>query len=571
MSTFFKQNLRKKNWNREIDPDEVLIDATNLPRFDQSQFEGRLEKPLPKWTVIGCGIVCALILASFTVKISILQISEGESYAERSAKNSLRQTLIIPERGIIYDRNNELLASNTYDKDAEFPRRVYADAAGLAHVLGYIRYPARDSNGFYYQDHYEGLAGVEKIYDPVLAGKKGTKIIETDAFGKVSSESVVEPPANGTSLILSIDKRVQQKLYELIKTTATDVGFDGGGGILIDARTGEILALSSFPEYDSNIMSDKTNTAAIRAFSKNKQKPFLNRVTDGLYTPGSIVKPFIALGALKEGVIDPKTKILSTGSISIQNPFDTSKKSVFKDWRPQGLVDMRAALAVSSDVYFYEIGGGFENQPGLGIEHIGTYMRMFGFGEIPDDHLLLTRRGSIPSPAWKAENFPGDPWRVGDTYNTAIGQYGFQVTALQAVRATAAIANGGTLLDPTLLKTDSPRGQSEKKLPFTQDEIAVVQEGMRQAVTDGTAKGLNIPQVEIAAKTGTAELGTAKKYVNSWVIGFLPYRKPRFAFAAIMEKGPYDNTIGGLYVMRKLFEWMAVNTPEYLKQIPITK
>jgi penicillin-binding protein 2 len=227
---------------------------------------------------------------------------------------------------------------------------------------------------------------------------------------------------------------------------------------------------------------------------------------------------------------------------------------------------MRDALAVSSDVYFYEIGGGFEDQKGLGIETIERYMRMFGFGELSKDNPLLDKAGSIPSPEWKKQNFKGDIWRIGDTYNTSIGQYGFQVTPMQVVRGVSSLVNGGRLLNPTLIKTTEVEAiRSQKVLPFTAEQLNVIKEGMQRAVLSGIAKGLNIPQVTIGAKTGTAELGSTKKLVNSWIVGFFPYDKPKYAFAIIMEKGPYENTIGALYVMRQLLEWMAINTPEYFE------
>src|SRR3989344_696503 len=563
----FKKNLRQKNWGREIDPDEIFIDASNLPQFDQSQFEGRLEKPISKHTVMGCGVIFLVIFMLFLGKVSMLQLAQGKAYALKSQQNSLRQTIIYPERGIIYDRNKVILASNIYTiAESEFSRRTYATISGMSHILGYVRYPAKDANGFYYQDRYEGVDGVEQVYNRQISGKSGLIIIETNALGKIESKSLIEMPRDGASLLLSIDSRIEKKLYELIKSLAENTGFNGGAAVLMDVNTGEIIVSVSYSEYDSNVMSDRNNVEAISEFIKNEQKPFLNRVTDGLYTPGSIIKPFIALAALKEGVIDPNKEILSTGSISVPNPFDPDKKSVFRDWKAHGYVDMRSALAVSSDVYFYEIGGGFQDQPGLGIENIEKYMRLFGFGEtLPDNH-LLDKEGSIPSPDWKKENFNGDQWRIGDTYNTSIGQYGFQATPMQIVRATASIANGGRLLNPTLLKTSELEAiKQEKILPFNDEQINVIKEGMRQAVISGTATGLNIPEVKIAAKTGTAELGSVKKFVNSWIIGFFPYEKPRFAFAAIMEKGPYENTIGALYVMRQLFEWMSLHTPEYLR------
>src|SRR3989338_2158210 len=321
----------------------------------------------------------------------------------------------------------------------------------------------------------------------------------------------------------------------------------------------------SFPEYDSQMLTDGSDATAIKKAFDNPQKPFLNRATNGLYTPGSIIKPFIALAALEEGVITPEKEIISTGSISVPNPFDPTKPTIFKDWKAHGAVDMRRALAVSSDVYFYEIGGGFEEQRGLGIGNIDKYARMFGFGSVPPGSDFFGEDGVIPTPEWKKANFDGDPWRLGNTYHTAIGQYGFQVTPLQVVRGIAAIANGGKLLEPRIVEEkDTP--PSYIVIPIKTASFEVVREGMHDAVTKGgTASGLLLPNVSVAGKTGTAELGTLKKFVNSWVVGFFPYENPRYAFTIIMEKGPRDNTIGASFVARQLFEWMSVNTPEYLK------
>ena len=222
---------------------------------------------------------------------------------------------------------------------------------------------------------------------------------------------------------------------------------------------------------------------------------------------------------------------------------------------------MRGALAVSSNVYFYSIGGGFKDQKGIGISNIEKYVRMFGFGAVTGMSISGEQEGVIPSPEWKAEVFEGDDWRLGDTYNTSIGQYGFQVTPIQAVRAVSALANGGRLITPTLKANEKAGGSS---LALSEDDIAVVTEGMRQAVTDGTAKGLYYTDFAVAAKTGTAELGTRKEKVNSWIVGFFPYDKPKYAFAILMEGGRSDNLIGGVSIMRKLFDFMKVNTKEYV-------
>ena len=193
-------------------------------------------------------------------------------------------------------------------------------------------------------------------------------------------------------------------------------------------------------------------------------------------------------------------------------------------------------------------------------------MRLFGFGRGTGIDIYDEETGIIPSPEWKKEVFD-DEWRVGDTYHTAIGQYGFQVTPIQAVRAIAAIANGGVLRTPHVLREeDSERLLAEKdtRIKIPDEYFQVIREGLRKSVLEGTASALYLPHVSVAAKTGTAEIGTLKKFVNSWVIGFFPYENPRYAFATVMEQGSPQNLIGAPYVMRQMLEWMAVNTPEYI-------
>jgi penicillin-binding protein 2 len=226
---------------------------------------------------------------------------------------------------------------------------------------------------------------------------------------------------------------------------------------------------------------------------------------------------------------------------------------------------MKRAIAVSSDVYFYEIGGGFENQKGLGIANIERYMKMFGFGLKEDGLFFEGPQGVVPSPAWKAKAFPGDPWRIGDTYFTSIGQYGWQSTPLQAIKATASIANGGKLPVPSVMAIAT--GTEMVSIPQIQIDnrlFEVAKEGMRDAVSGGgTSAGLNVAYVDVAAKTGTAELGSKKQFVNSLVVGFFPYDKPRYAFTVVMERGPVHNSFGGVFVMRGLLDWMSQNATEY--------
>ncbi|MDD5068541.1 MAG: penicillin-binding transpeptidase domain-containing protein [Candidatus Pacebacteria bacterium] len=551
---------------RDIDPDEIFLDSSNLPAFNTNQFEGRIEKPISTKTLSVVGLFFFLVFMVFIYKAWNLQIKNGLAYYDQSQNNRLSNTVIFAKRGLILDRNGKELAWNTSLSDTdEFLGRKYIEMPGFAHVLGYVKFPTKDDSGFYYKDVYEGHDGVEKYYNDALAGENGLRIVEVNAKGAIQSQSVVRPPKDGEDVTLSIDAGLQAELHSGISSLAHKVNFQGGAGVIMNVENGEILALTSFPEYSPQILSEGKDTKAIQKYLTDPSNAFLDRVVSGLYTPGSIMKPFVAIGALTEKIISPNKQILSTGSISLPNAYNPKEVSIFKDWKAHGLVDMKRALAVSSDVYFYEVGGGYQDQKGLGIANIDKYVRLFGFGSVAGQGFFGGKKGTIPTPEWKAENFAGDPWRIGDTYHTAIGQYGFQVTPLQAVRAVSGIANGGHLLFPTLIKGDTSNVSFTENVAIAEENFNIVREGMRDGVVTGIAGGLNIPAVKVAAKTGTAELGTKKQFVNSWVTGFFPYEHPKYAFAILMERGPSANTTGALYVMRQVLDWMTLNTPEYFK------
>ncbi len=558
---------------REIDPDEVMLDSSNLPRYDKHQFEGRLEQAISKnmlFSIVGAFLLIALI---FIIQAWDLQVVKGGEYRDRSQKNILRSTPIFAGRGVVTDRNGVLLAWNAPPEqngtstaigsgDEIVARRMYNRLSGLAHILGYVKYPSKDNNGFYYRNDFEGIDGVEQYYNSLLQGNNGSRLIEVDAHGKVISESTVRPPEQGSPIALSIDSRVQAALYDNIKDVATRVGFSGGAGVIMDVKTGEILALTSYPEYDPQIMSDGTDSSAIKSMLKDPDLPFLDRAIDGLYTPGSIVKPYVALGALNEGTIDPDTVIVTTGSVTVQNPYDPTKSTIFRDWKDLGALDMRHAIAMSSDAYFYTVGGGYKDQKGLGIANIDKYLSLFGFGESIPDSFVSGKAGLISTPAWKKKTF-NEAWFLGDTYHTAIGQYGTQVTPVQVARAVSAIANEGDLLIPTIVKGGGP--VVERKIGLPQSDFNVIHEGMRLGTQIGTSVALNVPYVKIAGKSGTAELGATRANVNSWITGFWPYENPHYAFAVMLEKGSTHNLIGAAATMRQVLDQMERETPEYFK------
>ena len=554
--------FRKKR-RTEVSFDEILLDASNLPSFNVNRLEGRIELPLPDRNFISIGIIFVLIALVFLGQAFNLQVIEGKTLAEKSVANKLEQTLIVAPRGTVYDRNGELVAWNEVDQSGEyaFPVRAYTDRRGVGQLIGYVSYPGKDSRGFYYRTEYVGRNGIEQSFDHTLAGENGEQLVEMNALGEQISENVVHAAVPGEEIRLSVDTELSEIMYDLIATTTAANGFRSGAAAMMDVETGELVAMTSFPSYDPEVLADGDDTALIKSYNDDTRFPYLNKVIGGVYTPGSIVKTIVAYGALKERIIDPNKIIVSNGSLIVPNTYDPAHPAVFNDWRAHGAMTMRDAIAYSSNVYFYTIGGGFGDQKGLGITKINEYMRLFGLGSTTGIVLNGEQSGTVPNPVWKEKVF-GDEWRLGDTYLTAIGQFGFQTTPLQMLRAYAAIANGGTLITPTVIRNEQG---ARKNLNLDQNALKIVTEGMRQTVVQngGTARALERKDVNVAAKSGTAELGTSKAHVNSWIAGYFPYEKPKYAFILFMEYGPRSNTVGAGSVMGKVFGWMAVPRPEY--------
>lgn len=554
----------------EIAPDEIFLDSSNLPAHEYERPEGSVERPVSARALWGVGIFFALVILGFLARSVSLQIAQGSELTAVSLSNSLDSSIIFATRGVIFDRTGKEIAWNelpTTDAGAAttsgFALRVYSPLPGLSHIVGWLRYPKRDAAGVWWRDAYTPMSGVELSYDDALRGQNGTSMVETDARGRVQRENIVSPAVPGRDLHLSIDAEIQSKLYQILWAHAQEMGFIGGAGIIMDVETGEIIALTSFPEYDHAAFTDGDADAVGRAY-EDKRSPVLDRAVAGLFTPGSIVKPIFAAAALNEHIISPEKTIVSTGAITLPNPYDPSKPSIFRDWRVHGPVDMRTAIAVSSDEYFYTIGGGYGGQAGLGIAKIDSYARLFGMGSLTSIRLPGEQAGIIPTPEWKAEVFgPDDPWRIGNTYHTAIGQYGFQITPIQAVRFTAAIANGGKLLEPQLLASSTPEWIP---VGIPDEYLHVARDGMRLAVTsprdDATVKSLYLAGIRIAGKTGTAQLGSRNQWMNSWSVGFWPADHPRYAYAVVLEHAPAGTASGAAPGLVPFFQWLIAERPE---------
>ncbi len=551
---------RRRRRGLELDPDEIFLDSSNTSGFDRSQLEGRLEKPIDRTTFAGIGIVIALMFTTLLTQAANLQIHQGDEYAARSERNRLRPQVLFAERGAIVDRNGEPLVYNEEGEDG-FVKRVYA-YPGFSHLLGYVSYPKKDSSGNFYETKIEGLNGVEEAFDLALSGENGTLLVEEDAHGDIQSSGTVKPATKGQTVTLSIDARAQRAFAHSISELADRIPFMGGSAILMDVNTGEVRALVSYPEYDPNVLSSGGPSNVIAGYQTNPRRVYLDRAVSGIYTPGSIVKPMEAAGAISDGVVTPEWGIVSTGSISIPNPYNPDKPSIFKDWKAHGWVDARRAIAVSSDVYFYAVGGGYGDVKGLGIERLKYWFEAFGFTSPTGIELSGEASGFVPDPAWKEAKYD-EPWRLGDTYNTSIGQYAMQITPLEAARAVAAVANGGKLVKPTLIKDAPLQGQT---IPISQDALKVAREGMRLGAVEGTSVGLApLSFVKLAGKTGTAQLGVNNEFYNSWAVGYFPYDNPKYVYVVVMERGPSTNAIGGIYATYQALAELHRTAPEYFE------
>jgi penicillin-binding protein 2 len=565
----------KDRYTTDVSVEEVLLDASNIPAFNRERLEGKRELRIADRSLSVVWWLFILIAGAFLYKVFTLQVVAGAEYRAAAENNQIDQSVIIAERGVVTDRTGEPMVWNELDDSGEydFPIRAYTDRAGLGQVLGYVSYPKRDNSGVFFRTDYLGRSGVEAAFDDDLKGTNGSTIIEVDARAGVVSEFAIDKPESGGELQLSIDAELSEAMYNIVSTSSEQAGFRSGAGAIMNIHTGELIALTSFPSYDPEVMADGDDIALIAQYNNDDRLPFLNKVVGGAYTPGSIVKPFVAYAALEEGVVSQNTRVFSNGTLKIPNRYNPSQPSYFNDWRAHGEMTVREAIAYSSNVFFYLVGGGLPDYAapqagldngitGLGITKLSAYYRMFGMGTTTGVNLAQEQAGVVPDPEWKQEVFDDD-WRLGDTYFTSIGQFGFLTTPIQMLRAYAALSNGGYLVTPHV----GLNHQSEKiDIEVNQDTMRIVHEGMRKTVNfpGGTARSLERNDVAIAAKSGTAEIGAGNAYVNSWAAGFWPYEEPEYAFILMMDRAPRTNSLGATTIMGQVFDWMSTNRPEYL-------
>lgn len=440
------------------------------------------------------------------------------------------------------------------------PVREYVEGALLAHILGYEGHVPYEAFADYQRQGYAptdqvGLTGLEYTFENDLRGTKGRRYIEVDVAGREVKRMGDEAPVPGENLVLTIDTEFQKTVQTLLQRAMRGVRSKQGVAIVMDPRNGEILALVSLPTYDNNLFATGISVDDYTNLAQDPLHPLVNHAITGQYPPGSTFKLIPASAALQERVIDPNTRITTPGVIWVPNkyfPDDPALAQPFYDWYKPGFgaLAIREGLTVSSDVFFYKLAGGYTDfETGLGPERLSAYARMFGLGELTGIDLTGEAKGLVPDQTWKRKTI-GDIWTTGDTYNMAIGQGYVLATPLQVANYTAVVANGGTLYKPQLVHavTDADgrivrmiEPQVLRQVPIDSQNFAVVREGMRNAVTRGTAVRANLADVTVAAKTGTAEFYGPKINghlpTHAWFTAFAPYENPQVVVTVFIAGG----------------------------------
>ncbi len=485
---------------------------------------------------------------------SEFQISEEELKNKAEKHKMIAYPIILkenidPEKAIILQSEIKDLPEINIVKNTF---RQYKNGAVFSHVLGYIGKISEEElrDGNFFIDDFIGKTGIEKVYDEKLRGVKGKQLIEVDSIGKIQKVLAEIEPKNGEDLVLSIDSELQEKIYNTLLAKINALSVSKAAAVAVNPQNGKILALVSLPSFDNNLFIGGISPEESYKVFNNPNQPLFNRAISGLYSPGSTIKPLIALAALEEKIIDPNRKINCQGALNLLDKFNKNVIWTYGDWKAHGPTDMVKAIAESCDVYFYTVGGGYGDISGLGPERIKKYLENFGFGKVSGIDLIGEKPGLLPDPKWMKETRNID-WSIGHTYNISIGQGDILASPLQIAMATAMIANGGKLLKPQIIQSQEPEIIREN---FINPEfIKIVKTGMREAVISGSSRLLADLPVAAAGKTGTAEAGKNKN-PHSWFTVFAPYENSEIVITILIENGG-EGSSTAVPVAREILNW----------------
>lgn len=598
------------------------------------------ENRLIRRRILVIGVIIILALASIIARTTHLQITRHDHFTTLSQDNRVKILPIPPTRGLIYSHDGVLLAENrpSYNLELipeqiddidkligrlqtvidielldierfhaavkrtrrfeqiplrfnlsddevarfavrrhEFPgvdvtarlKRHYPLRELTSHVIGYVgriddRDQLRIDMANYRGTSHIGKIGIERAYEDLLHGRVGYEQVEVNAQGRIVRVLDRTAPVPGRDVHLTLNAGLQQMATEVL-------GDYRGAIVALDPDNGDVLAMVSKPGYDPNLFVDGIRPDAYRALQASTAQPLFNRALQGQYPPGSTIKPFFGLAGLEYGLRKPADKNWCPGWFSF--PGHSHR---YRDWKREGHghLDMIAAIAQSCDVYFYALADD------MGIDRIGSFLSRFGFGQKTGIEISPERSGNLPSREWKRSVY-GQPWYPGETVIVGIGQGSLLTTPLQLARATAAMANGGLLVTPHLLKeaydpiseliVDGFRGVPQSIALRQPGFWDTIQDSMREVMHGprGTARrSAEGASYEIAGKTGTAQviaIAQGEKYDadkiaeihrdHALFIAYAPYDDPEIALAIIVENGGGGSSTAAP-MARKIFDYM---------------
>lgn len=434
-------------------------------------------------------------------------------------------------------------------------KRYYPTGASTAHIVGYlgeINQEERKKKEYadYLNGEELGRSGIEAAYQTILRGIPGLSAYKSTSGTMGNGSSILKDSVPGRSVSLTISSDLQSKVLGELQAFMETYESPSGVVIIQDVHTGGLRVLASLPSYDNNLFIDGLTESEFSILFEDKAQPLYHRAIAGKYPPGSLVKPMVGAAALQENIITATTRITDMPQVI------EIGGGRFADWRVSwgmgayGPMTVQEAIAQSSNIFYYKISGGYEEQVGLGIKKIAEYFYAFGMGQTTGIDLPGESEGVVPNPAWKLAT-KNENWYLGDDYQVGIGQGDLLVTPLQMVNAVSAIANGGVLYQPRLgaaiydyddVLIEELPSRVLRELPLTDAHIKTIQEGMRLAVSEGIVSPLRATKVPVAAKTGTAEFGLVRDdkgalKTHAWVEGYFPYDAPQYSFVVLLENG----------------------------------
>jgi penicillin-binding protein 2 len=579
--------------------------------------------------LIFVGLCCIILLG----KLFVVQVFATSYYRKASIDNSVRIVPIKAPRGIIIDRNNEVIVQNRpsyavyllphevpnidsaasrlavmlgmdvdylkavisagwkgkfqpirLKRDVDFktisvleeysldipgiayrtePARLYPDSGFGSHVIGYVGEVSEEElaqNQAYAKGEIIGKKGLERFYNQQLKGRDGVSYLEVTARGRVLGKYADReeiPPVKGATLVLNMDWGLQKLAEDILKK-------EGQGAIVVlGVNDGSVLAMASSPEYDANLFSGVVLPEEWAVIMEDTTHPLLNRAIQGIYPPGSTMKPFTAAMAL------------SNDRISAENKFDPCRGQkkfgdrIFKCWKPQGhgKLVLEDAIVQSCDIYFYQLG------LACGMEIWEKFMPKCRFGKLTGIDIPGEKAGISPTIAYFNDRYGERGWTKYLINNLAIGQGEILVTPLQMAVLYAALANGGDIYKPHLVNkiVDSDGISTEIKpervdtLPLSQDELQLLVEALHGVVSEpqGTAHWMQLPWISIAGKTGTAQNPHGEDH--AWFVSFAPVEDPEIAIAVLVENAGHGSSVAAP-LARKIIEYYFRRDSERLAQ-----